>query len=153
MWQLNLPAGNIRVKKNNDRLQVFDIQRKKWVSLTPEEWVRQQFIHYLINFKGIPTALLAIEVQITQHGMKKRCDAILYNMESQPLVLIEFKAPNIPITQATIDQTAVYNQSLNVPFFIVSNGMEHLFCFIDSSNKTAISISETDFFFKIGQKI
>jgi len=153
MWQLNLPAGNIRVRKYNSQLQVFDSQRNKWVSLSPEEWVRQHFIHYLIKFKGIPSALIAVEVQIYQNGMKKRCDAILYDRHLKPLVLIEFKAPHIPITQSTIDQTAVYNNSLHVPFLIISNGIHHLFCVISTPANQAKILNETDFFNQIESKL
>ncbi len=101
MWQLNLPTYNFRIKKQNDKLQIFDSQRKRYVALTPEEWVRQNFIRFLIEEKGYPAAYLAIEKQLDLNGMKKRCDAILYNEYSLPALIIEFKAPTIPISQAT----------------------------------------------------
>ena len=128
MLQLNLPQYSFRIKKQNEKLVIFDSQRKRYVALTPEEWVRQNFIRFLIEEKGYPAAYLAIEKQLNMNGMKKRCDAILYNEHAQPFLIIELKAPNIAITQATFDQIAVYNAKLKVDFFIISNGIEHFCC-------------------------
>jgi len=131
MWQLNLPLYNFRIKNQNDKQFIFDAQRRKFVSLTPEEWVRQHFIRFLIEEKKFPAARIAIEKQLNINGMKKRCDAIVYDEYAKPLVLIEFKAPEVPITQATFDQAVVYNLKLNVSFFIISNGLQHYACKID----------------------
>jgi type I site-specific restriction endonuclease len=128
MLQLNLPQYSFRIKKQNDKLVIFDSQRKRYVALTPEEWVRQNFIRFLIEEKGYPAAYLAIEKQLNMNGMKKRCDAILYNKHAQPFLIIELKAPNVAISQATFDQVAVYNAKLKVNFFIISNGIEHFCC-------------------------
>ena len=132
MLQLNLPEYNFRIKKTDEKLLIFDSQRKRYVSLTPEEWVRQHFIRFLIEEKGYPAAYLAIEKQLSLNGMKKRCDAILYNQYASPILIIELKAPNIPITQATFDQVAVYNSKLKVDFFIISNGLEHYCCRVNT---------------------
>jgi type I site-specific restriction endonuclease len=126
--QLNLPQYSFRIKKQNEKLVIFDSQRKRYVALTPEEWVRQNFIRFLIEEKGYPAAYLAIEKQLNMNGMKKRCDAILYNEHAQPFLIIELKAPNVAISQATFDQVAVYNAKLKVDFFIISNGIEHFCC-------------------------
>jgi len=134
MLQLNLPEFNFRIKKQNEKLVIFDTQRKRYVSLTPEEWVRQHFIQFLIQVKGYPAALIAIEKQLKMNGMKKRCDAILYNEHALPFLIIELKAPNVPITQATFDQVAVYNAKLRVDFFMISNGIEHYCCRVDTEN-------------------
>lgn len=128
MLQLNLPQYSFRIKKQNEKLIIFDSQRKRYVALTPEEWVRQNFIRFLIEEKGYPAAYLAIEKQLNMNGMKKRCDAILYNEHAQPFLIIELKAPNVAISQATFDQVAVYNAKLKVDFFIISNGIEHFCC-------------------------
>ena len=131
MSQLNLPEYKFRIKKQDDKLFIFDTQRKKFVALTPEEWVRQHFIRFLIEEKGYPAALLAIEKQLILNGMKKRCDAILYDIFGYPQVIIEFKAPSISLTQQTFDQVAVYNSKLNVNLLIISNGLEHYCCKIN----------------------
>ncbi|HLP05196.1 MAG TPA: type I restriction enzyme HsdR N-terminal domain-containing protein [Paludibacter sp.] len=132
MLQLNLPEYNFRIKKQDGKFLIFDTQRKCWVALTPEEWVRQHFIRFLVEAKGYPAALLAVEKQHVLNGLKKRCDAILYNRQASPLVIIELKAPTVPITQATFDQVAVYNAKLKVDFFMVSNGMEHYCCRVNA---------------------
>ncbi len=134
MWQLNLPTYYFRIKKQNEKLLIFDSQRKKYVALTPEEWVRQNFIRFLIVEKGYPAAYLAVEKQLDMNGMKKRCDAILYNEYALPILIIELKAPNIPISQATFDQVAVYNAKLKVNFFMISNGIEHYCCRVNTEN-------------------
>lgn len=133
MWQLNLPLYNFNTKKNGEKLLIFDSLRKKYVKLTPEEWVRQNFIQFLIQEKNFPAALIAIETQILINGMKKRCDAIVYDNHMNPFIIIEFKSPSIPITQETFDQVAVYNFKLNVDSFILSNGYQHFFCRRNSS--------------------
>jgi len=132
MLQLNLPEYKFRIKKQDEKLFIFDSQRKRYVSLTPEEWVRQHFIQFMIEAKGYPAAYLAIEKQLNLNGMKKRCDAILYDNTGQPIMIIEFKAPNVLISQATFDQVAVYNSKLNVDFFMISNGIEHYCCRVNT---------------------
>ena len=134
MLQLNLPEYNFRIKKTDDKLLIFDSQRKRYVSLTPEEWVRQHFIRFLIEEKGYPAAYLAIEKKVSMNGMKKRCDAILYNELALPVLIIELKAPSVSITQTTFDQVAVYNAKLKVDFFMISNGIEHYCCKVDTNN-------------------
>ncbi len=143
MLQLNLPQYSFRIKKQNEKLVIFDSQRKRYVALTPEEWVRQNFIRFLIEEKGYPAAYLAIEKQLNMNGMKKRCDAILYNEHAQPFLIIELKAPNVAISQATFDQVAVYNAKLKVDFFIISNGIEHFCC------KVNLKTSRYEFFSEI----
>jgi len=128
MLQLNLPSYNFKIKKVNETLYIFDSQRKKYVKLTPEEWVRQNFIRFLLEEKHFPSAYLAVEKELVFNGMKKRCDAVLYDGQAQPLMILEFKAPHVPLTQSVFDQVAVYNYRLNVEYFIVSNGLEHYCC-------------------------
>lgn len=132
MFQLNLPTYNFRIKKTNDKLYIFDSQRKCFVALTPEEWVRQHFIRFLIEVKGYPAAYLAVEKQHTMNGLKKRCDAILYDSQATPMLIMEFKSPAVAISQATFDQVAVYNAKLKVSLFIISNGIEHFCCRVNT---------------------
>ena len=134
MYQLNLPEYHFTIKKQNNRLFVFCGQRKKYVSLTPEEFVRQHFVRFLIEEKKYPASLIAIEQPIDFNGMKKRCDAILFDNEAKPKLIIELKAPNVAITQQVFDQVAVYNAKLNVDFFMISNGLEHYCCRVDTKN-------------------
>ena len=133
MWQLNLPAYNFRIIKKNEKPFIFDDLRKKFVSLTPEEWVRQHFIRFLINVKHYPASLIAIEKQLVINGLKKRCDAVVYSRNAEPLMIIEFKATTVSIAQQTFDQAAVYNSKLKVDYFIISNGLKHYCCRLDKN--------------------
>ena len=133
MWQLNLPAYNFRIIKKNEKPFIFDDLRKKFVALTPEEWVRQHFIRFLINVKHYPASLIAIEKQLVINGLKKRCDAVVYSRNAEPLMIIEFKATTVSIAQQTFDQAAVYNSKLKVDYFIISNGLKHCCCRLDKN--------------------
>ncbi len=131
MWQLNLPEYKFRIKIHNNKQLIFDSIRKKFVALTPEEYVRQHFIQFLIEQKNYPQSRLAIEKEININGLKKRCDAVVYNTEYTPIMIIEFKAPHIKLSQQTFDQAAIYNSKLNVNYLIISNGIEHFACWVD----------------------
>lgn len=128
MFQLNLPEYQFNIKKEEEKYYIFDSQRKRFVRLTPEEWVRQNFVRFLIEGKKYPPALLAVEHELNINGMKKRCDAVLFNRSGNPQLIIELKAPNIGISQAVFDQVAVYNSKLKVDYFMISNGLEHYCC-------------------------
>lgn len=134
MYQLNLPEYQFKIKKEEKKFFIFDSQRKRYVALTPEEWVRQNFIRFLIEEMNYPAAYLAIEYQIEMNGMKKRCDAVLFTPEGEPFLIIELKSPEVNITQSIFDQVAVYNSKLNVEFFMVSNGIEHYCCKVNTLN-------------------
>lgn len=135
MLELNLPPFDINVKKVNGRLSVFDPIRRKFTALTPEEWVRQHFVNFLITEKGYPKALLANEIQINLNGQKKRCDSVVYDKELNPIVIVEYKSSEVEISQAVFDQIARYNLVLRVKYLIVSNGLKHYCCRIDYLNQ------------------
>lgn len=153
MHQLNLPTYNFRIKMIDEKLHIFDSQRKKYISLTPEEWVRQNFIRFLIEEKKFPKAYLAIEKQISINGMKKRCDAILYNLDAIPVMIIEFKAPTVRINQQTFDQAAVYNSKLKVDFLIISNGMDHYCCKVNTEQASYSFFKEIPDYTELNQVI
>lgn len=136
MWQLSLPSFQYNVKKTANRWMIFDSFRRKFVTLTPEEWVRQHYLHYLTEEKHYPSALMAVEQKILVNGLTKRCDAVLYDSEMNPVAIIEFKAPTVAIGQETFDQAAVYNTTLKIQFFLVSNGIDHFFAEVDPVKKT-----------------
>lgn len=137
MQQLNLPPCELDIKRNGDGpdYSVFDILRKKYVALTPEEWVRQHFVHFIINEKNFPASLMANEVAITLNGTSRRCDTIVYDRKGSPAMIIEYKAPEININQAVFDQIVRYNIVLKVKYLVVSNGINHYICVIDYNNK------------------
>ena len=131
MLSLNLPPFDIKLQQRDGKSFIFDPLRKKHIALTPEEWVRQHFVHFLTDFKGYPKGLLANEVQLNLNGTKKRCDTVLFNKDLSARMIVEYKAPHIEITQAVFDQITRYNMVLKVEYLIVSNGLRHYCCRID----------------------
>ena len=131
MFRLNLPPYPIKIQEKGEKRQIFDFLRRKWVALTPEEWVRQHFTHFLVEHKNYPQALLANEVELRIGEKRLRCDTLLYNKELRPRMIIEYKAPTIQIQQKTFDQISVYNLLLKVDYLIVSNGLCHYCCKMD----------------------
>ncbi|MBR1630646.1 MAG: type I restriction enzyme HsdR N-terminal domain-containing protein [Paludibacteraceae bacterium] len=126
MPMLNLPACDLHLRRQDASYQVFDFLRRRYVRLTPEEWVRQHFLHYMIETLGYPAERIAVEFAIKVNNCQKRCDAVVFDKFRQPQMIVEFKAPHVRLTQHTIDQVAVYNLRLNVDYFIISNGITHL---------------------------
>lgn len=125
---LNFPGVEFRFQNNEKgTLQVFDIIRKKFVDATPEEWVRQHIIHYLMIHKEVPASMISIEKQLILNNTKRRTDVVVYNNQLKPLLIIECKAPLINIDQLAINQALRYNMELNVPAIFLSNGIKHIF--------------------------
>lgn len=135
MFRLNLPTYEIKIAQRGNKQLIFDFLRRKYVALTPEEWVRQHFVHYLIEHKGYPAGLIGNEVELNVGEKKLRCDTILYNKVAQPQIIIEYKAPQIKLQQKTFDQISAYNLLLKVDYLIVSNGMQHICCRMDYENQ------------------
>lgn len=135
MQNLNFPKYDFKLKKSNNSIQIFDTIRRKWVALTPEEWVRQHMIQYLISEKQYPQSLFSVEMPITVNQTAKRCDIVLFNHEAKPLVIVECKAPSVELTQKTFDQAAVYNLTLLTHYLLITNGINHYFCMVDFENK------------------
>ena len=131
MNNLNLPAFQYKIKHIENKAYIYDILRKKFIVITPEEWVRQHFVHFLTDYKGYPKGLLANEIQLNLNGTKKRCDTVLYDKNLSAKLIVEYKAPHVEITQAVFDQITRYNMVLKVEYLIVSNGLRHYCCRID----------------------
>ncbi|MBQ9362736.1 MAG: type I restriction enzyme HsdR N-terminal domain-containing protein [Bacteroidaceae bacterium] len=132
MQQFNLPVYQANIKTTHGTTKIFDILRRKFVTLTPEEWVRQNFVHYLIDHKGYSPTLMANEVSLTLNGMTRRCDTVLYTQEGlRPRMIIEYKRPDVEITQRVFNQICRYNMVLQVQYLIVSNGLHHYCCRMD----------------------
>ena len=131
MFRLNLPQYEIKISEKDGKRMIFDFLRRKYVALTPEEWVRQHFTHYLIEHKGYPKGLLGNEIELLIGDKRLRCDSILYNKELQPRMIIDYKAPSVSITQKVFQQISTYNLLLHVDYLIVSNGLQHYCCRMD----------------------
>ena len=142
MIRLNLPTYDIKLSGSKEHPLIWDILRKKYVALTPEEWVRQHFIHFLIEQKNYPAALLANEIQLKVGDKVLRADSILYTRQLKPQMIIEYKAPHIPITQKVFDQISIYNMLLHVDYLMVSNGINHYICKMDYAGKKYLFLED-----------
>ena len=125
MHTLNLPAYEYKLQKSDDNTFIFDPIRKKYVFLTPEEWVRQHFVHYLTRFLNYPAGLVAIERGTTYNKLQKRTDLCIYNSEGQPLMLVECKASSVQLTAEVVKQAVVYNQTIKAQYLVLTNGLQH----------------------------
>ena len=131
MNKLNLPAYDVKVRGTREKPEIYDFLRKRYVALTPEEWVRQHFTHWLVAHKGYPQGLLGNEIAMKCGNKTLRCDTILYNKEARPQMLIEYTAPAVSLTQRVLDQISAYNILLHVDYLLVSNGLQHVCCKMD----------------------
>ncbi|MDE7336388.1 MAG: type I restriction enzyme HsdR N-terminal domain-containing protein, partial [Muribaculaceae bacterium] len=122
---------NLR-RNNNDEIEIFDPLRRRWLYLTPEEWVRQHFVAHLIADKQYPMQLMANEVSLELNGLRRRCDTVVWNhTDAKPLIIIEYKAPSVKLSRRVFDQIVRYNMVLKAPYLIVSNGLTHYCCRVD----------------------
>jgi len=142
MEKLNLPTYQFRIKSNENKTLIFDKLRKKYLVLTPEEWVRQHFVYFLIEEKKYPTSLIALEKQLTINNRKKRTDILVFDKNGAHDIIVECKAPSIKISQDTFDQIAKYNLKLKANYLIVTNGLQHFYCKMDFKNETYIFLKE-----------
>ena len=131
MYELNLPPFEVKLKGTREKPEIFDFLRRRYVALTPEEWVRQHFTHWLVEHRGYPQALLGNEIELRIGGKRLRCDSILYNRELKPRMILEYKAPTVSITQRVFKQISTYNLLLHVDYLVVSNGLQHFCCRMD----------------------
>jgi len=139
---LQLPPYPFKITEDNGKLTLFDDIRKKHILLTPEEWVRQHFVQYLINQKGYPKSLIKLEGGLKLHGKARRTDIVVFNKEGERILLIECKAPSVSIDQKVFDQVARYNMVHKVALLAVSNGLQHYYCRINFESRDYIFIEE-----------
>lgn len=149
MIPLNLPSYEIKLSGTTEKPAIWDVLRQKYVALTPEEWVRQHFVHYLTEHLGYPKNLMANEVNLSVGTKKLRADSVLYNKNLTPRMIIEYKAPHIKITQKVFDQITVYNMLMHVDYLVVSNGMEHYCCKMDYVGKKYLFLKDIPAFNKL----
>lgn len=128
MTKLSLPSIDCKITEIEGKYQIFDIIRKKYIVLTPEEWVRQHIVHLLIYQLGFSKSLIKVEGGLSYHGMAKRSDIVVFDQQAKPYFLIECKAPEVKLDKKTISQASIYNKSLKAPFLAISNGLK-TFCF------------------------
>ena len=128
---LNFPEYKFRVQQTEKGTEIFDIIRKKFVALTPEEWVRQHAVHYLIKERRIPSGRMNVEVSLQTMKLSRRADIVVFDNTGEPVTIVECKAPSVKITQDAFDQIARYNMTLKASYLFVTNGLTHFCCYID----------------------
>jgi len=139
---LNFPVYDFRYTERENKKYIFDIIRKKYVLLTPEEWVRQNFIRYLLEEKGYIQSLVRVEMFFKLNRLSKRADIALFDRNGKPKVLVECKSPKVAISQVVFEQVARYNLSFKVDFLVVTNGMQHFCCKMDYEKKSYTFLKE-----------
>lgn len=142
MIQLNLPPFPARLEQRQGKPYIWDEWRNKMVRLTPEEWVRQHLMHYLVEHLGYPKQLLGTEIGLKVGTMSKRADALLYDRQLRPQMLIECKAPEVRLSDEVLMQAIRYNMALSVPYLLLSNGLEHVVYHIDYTEQSYHNLSE-----------
>jgi type I site-specific restriction-modification system R (restriction) subunit len=135
MDPLNLPTYFFRIKQENDKKYIFDEIRRRFVLLTPEEWVRQHVVKYLIAVKNFPKILIAVEKGFSHQRRKRRYDLLIYDRHGEPLMIVECKAPNVEISQNAFDQVSRYNLMHRAPYMLISNGHKHYCCLLNMDYK------------------
>ncbi len=135
MQSLDFPPYGFRFKNSENKIWIFDIIRKKFVVLQPEEWVRQHVVRFLVEDKKYPSSHINVEKQLTVNGLKKRYDIVVFNPDGSVKVLVECKSPQITVSQTTFDQIARYNMQMKAEYLMVSNGLEHFYCQMDFENE------------------
>ena len=136
MQKLNLPEYTFRLKKEENKSYIFDDFRKKYVVLTPEEWVRQNFLMHLVTDLDFPKSLIAVEAGLKLYKTQKRTDIVVYNKQGAPLMIVECKAPEVSIDEKVFDQIVRYNMALQVNYLVVTNGLNHYCCKLDYTKKS-----------------
>lgn len=139
---LNLPKYEFRIKNKDNQPYIFDFIRKKYYFLTPEEWVRQHFVRFLVEEKQYPKGRIGVEIVVKLNGMSKRSDIVVYDASANPWLIVECKRPEVPITQDTFDQIARYNLQLNAKYLIVTNGLQHYCCQLDLEQQSYIFLED-----------
>ncbi len=135
MHDLNLPSFGHKLKQIGGKPYIFDLLRRKYVRLTPEEWVRQHVVHLLIDHYQYPKALIRTEVSLTLFDTQKRADIVVFDRSAQPFLLVECKAPQVALAQTVFDQVARYNHVHRAPYFVVTNGLVHYCCAVDHDSQ------------------
>lgn len=149
MISLNLPSYQIKLSGNAEKPAIWDILRRRFVALTPEEWVRQHFVHYLTEHLGYPTSLMANEIGLTIGGKQLRADTVVYDQSLHPRVIIEYKAPTVKLSQKVFDQISTYNMLMHVDYLMVSNGLQHYCCKMDYENQKYLFLNGIPYYDKL----
>ena len=146
MQELNLPPYEYRIQEIDGKTHIFDPLRKKLLVLTPEEWVRQHFVHFLIEHKNYPKSLIKCESGLVYNQLQKRTDIIVYDRNGKPFLLVECKAATVKIDQKVFNQVAIYNQTVKAPFICVTNGLKTFVCQINFEESSSVFLNHLPHF-------
>jgi type I site-specific restriction endonuclease len=141
MTNLNFPEYNFQIVEKKGKLTIFDPVRMKYVALTSEEWVRQHVLRFLTDEKKVPEKLVKVESEISLFKTRKRFDIAVFDRNGNPLLVIECKAPSVPLSQDVLDQAVRYNMTMKVCLLMLTNGLQHIFCRIDPHDGSVRQIS------------
>ncbi len=150
MTPLNLPSFDFKVKKSEGKVWIFDGARKKFVVLTPEEWVRQHFVNFLIVDHRYPRSLFRIEGSLSYNTLQKRSDILVFDRGGKPWMLIECKSPAIKLSQRAFNQVAMYNMTVGAKYLAVTNGLVHYCCVAPKPGETSVFLDEFPSFEEVG---
>lgn len=142
MYKLNLPEFEYRLKRADGKVWIFDGIRKKFIVLTPEEWVRQHFVHYLLTTRKYPRSLIKVEGGLQYNQLQKRTDIVVFNRQGAPWMVVECKSPSLKVSEATLAQASLYNSTLRAPYITVTNGLSHLCAHIDWQERRSTLIDD-----------
>lgn len=142
MERLNFPTYSFRLQRRGEQMYLLDPLRRRWVRLTPEEWVRQHLAQYLIQAMGCPPSLVALEPSFMDRGLARRADLVVYDRQGRPLLLAECKAPTVPISQAVVEQAGRYNRVIGAPYLLVTNGRLHYVWRIDTAHHAMTPLTQ-----------
>ena len=145
---LNLPPAKLRLQEVDGKTEVFDGIRKKFVQLTPEEWVRQHFVHFMMDDLGYPRTLINLETGLSYNKRSKRTDIVIYNRQMEPHIIVECKSPSVKLDQKVFDQIGIYNATLKAEILIVTNGLIHFCAKVDHENRSYTFLRELPYFEK-----
>jgi len=146
MYNLNLPPAPLRFKEINGKKAIFDVVRKKYIILTPEEWVRQHFVHFLINHYQYPKSLIKIESSVRFNELAGRSDIIIYDRKGQVFLLVECKAPTVLLSNMVFEQASKYNQNYKASHLIITNGLQHYCCSINHQTSSYTYLTDIPVF-------
>lgn len=135
LQKLNLPKYEFKVKQNDNKYSIYDKYRQSYVALTPEEWVRQNFLSFLVEDRKFPEHFIKVEMKINLNNINKRCDSVVYDKQLRPIMILEFKSPEVTIDKETFKQITTYNFALGCRYLVISNGIKHYILIRDTENK------------------
>jgi hypothetical protein len=150
--KLNLPPFEHKIRQSAGKATILDIIRKKYVALTPEEWVRQHLVHYMINYLHYPRTLISVESGLTYNHLAKRTDVVVFDQHGQPLMVVECKSFKVKLDDRVFEQSSIYNSQLKAPYLLISNGLDHYCCKLDHQAASYVFLEQLPYYQEMQKK-